>query len=490
MSEAFQFKITLLSPYRKIWRRVQIPFNIDFGSFHAVIQVAMGWYDAHLHEFQNKKQRIVPPMLLEDEWMDMGTTALSEDEVFLTDIFKRKGTKIHYLYDFGDGWEHELKYEDIVPFQENVDYPVCTAGMGACPPEDCGGIHGYENLIQILSDPDHDEYEDWLEWVGGEFDPDHFDIEKVNDQYARWTEGPVSEEEMEGALQELEDQMPEDVMNEKMDVFSGLTYKQIKALLEHPLANQSPLAFSSQISDELLDSSPYLRVAEYLISEISAQKELKLTSKGNLPLKIVKAVYELGLARNEGLEAGYVKVQTEEHMMEVHTVRILLELGKLIKKRNNKFSLTQKGTKLIKEGRTALFHRLIEIFLTQFNIGYWDGYGENSIGQSGAGYLIYLLKLLGSTSQSQQLYIQKYNEAFPMLEMQVLNRRPEIVTDFDPKKEVGKIMILRFFVRGMAKWGLAEVSPTAEHRILNQSYEIQSTALFDAWVQGVKSEGT
>jgi len=70
--------------------------------------------------------------------------------------------------------------EKILPRDKNIDYPICIAGKRACPPEDCGGIGGYENLLEIISDPDHEEYEEMMEWLGGEFDPEHFDAKEVS----------------------------------------------------------------------------------------------------------------------------------------------------------------------------------------------------------------------------------------------------------------------------------------------------------------------
>lgn len=84
----------------------------------------------------------------------------------------------YYVYDFGDSWEHEIRLEKILP-REKRKYPACIAGKRACPPEDCGGIWGYEEFLEIIKDPEHEEYEDMLDWVGGEFDPEHFDIEDV-----------------------------------------------------------------------------------------------------------------------------------------------------------------------------------------------------------------------------------------------------------------------------------------------------------------------
>ncbi len=98
----------------------------------------------------------------------------------IPDYFSMGNKLVDYIYDFGDNWEHIIKLEKIFPRDKNVDYPICIAGKRACPPEDCGGIWGYENFLEIINDPDNEEYEDMIEWVGGEFDPEHFDVKEVS----------------------------------------------------------------------------------------------------------------------------------------------------------------------------------------------------------------------------------------------------------------------------------------------------------------------
>jgi hypothetical protein len=95
-------------------------------------------------------------------------------------LLKKEKDKIVYEYDFGDGWEHDVLLEKILPADEKFKSPVCLAGKMACPPEDCGGVWGYADLIEILKNPKHEEYDSYMDWLGGEFDPGHFDKEAVN----------------------------------------------------------------------------------------------------------------------------------------------------------------------------------------------------------------------------------------------------------------------------------------------------------------------
>lgn len=93
--------------------------------------------------------------------------------------FSMENRLANYIYDFGDGWEHTVKLEKILPRENGVNYPICIGGKRACPPEDYGGIWGYEQLLDIVSDKNHEEHEEMMEWLGGEFDPEHFDVEEV-----------------------------------------------------------------------------------------------------------------------------------------------------------------------------------------------------------------------------------------------------------------------------------------------------------------------
>ena len=109
-----------------------------------------------------------------------------ERKVKLRERLSKPGDRIAYEYDFGDSWEHEILLEKIVEPEKGVEYPICIGGKRACPPEDCGGIGGYERLLEVLANPKDEEHADMLEWLGlesaDEFDPAEFDIDTVNEQ--------------------------------------------------------------------------------------------------------------------------------------------------------------------------------------------------------------------------------------------------------------------------------------------------------------------
>ena len=114
-------------------------------------------------------------------------SAENERTVRLSGILGRVGSKAIYTYDFGDSWEHSIVLEKRLPIDLNTPYPVCTDGQLACPPEDCGGIPGFYDLIEVLSDPNHERREEIMEWIGDEFDPQAFSVDKVNRMLAPLT---------------------------------------------------------------------------------------------------------------------------------------------------------------------------------------------------------------------------------------------------------------------------------------------------------------
>ena len=118
---------------------------------------------------------------------DFGFEVQNEQQVSLQQVVSRAKDKLIYEYDFGDSWDHELLIEKVFPYEAGKRYPVCLTGKRACPPEDCGGIWGYASFLDAIQDPQHPEHEEMLEWVGGEFDPEAFDLDEVNRELQRLT---------------------------------------------------------------------------------------------------------------------------------------------------------------------------------------------------------------------------------------------------------------------------------------------------------------
>lgn len=173
----YQLKITLKWSQPAIWRRVVVRADMPLDRLHGLIQITMGWTGSHLHQFIVGRTFYGKP---DPEFADMGSETLNEKRYTVADLAPAAKKKFIYEYDFGDGWQHEVKVEKVLPPDATFKCPVCLAGANACPPEDCGGIGGYYNLIESMADPKHPEHADMKEWIGGDLDVARFDLNEVN----------------------------------------------------------------------------------------------------------------------------------------------------------------------------------------------------------------------------------------------------------------------------------------------------------------------
>lgn len=197
---AYQFKVTLKGIEPEVWRRILVPASYSFWDLHVAIQDAMGWLDYHLHLFRiphpdtGQSSHIGIP---DDDPFDDEVECLPGWEIPLAEYFRAPGDQADYEYDFGDGWEHEVVLEQVSTRVAKAKYPVCLDGARACPPEDCGGVPGYEQMLEVLGDPTDEEHESILQWVGGRYDPAGFDAKKVrfDDPKKRWRKAFLSGEE-------------------------------------------------------------------------------------------------------------------------------------------------------------------------------------------------------------------------------------------------------------------------------------------------------
>jgi hypothetical protein len=139
----------------------------------------MGWESSHLYSFKVGDSDFTHPEMDDGELNMEDSTATSLSEVIL-----KEKQKLRYLYDFGDGWQHEIVIEKIGKPEDGRSYPICTKGRRACPPEDVGGPWGYMGYLEAIADPTHEQHEEFLDWRG-EFDPEAFDLEDVNHQLGK-----------------------------------------------------------------------------------------------------------------------------------------------------------------------------------------------------------------------------------------------------------------------------------------------------------------
>jgi hypothetical protein len=177
-AEIYQLKVTLLGTDPPIWRRLLVHADLTLAQLHDVLQSAMGWEDGHMHEFRIGSRHFGRPDP-EDRLMGMASVE-NECTAPLFSVLGRLGAKAIYTYDMGDSWEHGIVLEKRLPSDPNTTYPVCTDGQLACPPEDCGGIPGFYDLVEAISDPNHERHEEMLDWIGDDFDPQAFSVDKIN----------------------------------------------------------------------------------------------------------------------------------------------------------------------------------------------------------------------------------------------------------------------------------------------------------------------
>lgn len=188
--QRFTVRVDLTGAQPPIWRRLQLSSHMPLDRLHTVLQVAMGWSDSHLHHFvmgPGALDRDVEPFLTPFD-VDEGETGTLEADVRLEQVLATAGDRLHYEYDFGDGWQHTIKLERAEPWVDGAPDAVCVTGKRACPPEDCGGIGGYAQLLDVLAGRPVDIDADWAEelrrWAPEGFDPEHFDIDEANEMLA------------------------------------------------------------------------------------------------------------------------------------------------------------------------------------------------------------------------------------------------------------------------------------------------------------------
>jgi len=195
METIVTLKITLLGAKPPIWRRLEVPASYHLGELHNTLNAAMGWLDSHLHQFDIDGRKY---SVSDDDIWDDVDAPLPEDSLVLAGLARAGVKRFRYWYDFGDSWHHGVVIEKTGPAEEGVFYPRCVAGRRACPPEDCGGLWGFEDFKNTMADPRHPEHDELKEWYGGDFDPEAFSAEEVSKLLRQVATGDLPEEWREG----------------------------------------------------------------------------------------------------------------------------------------------------------------------------------------------------------------------------------------------------------------------------------------------------
>lgn len=185
----YQLKISLKGTKPPIWRRVLVKSDIDLGFLHAIIQNVLAWDGEHAHIFYHRMSNCFFGQS-GDHWLDEE----DENQCPLDSVLEQPKAKLEYEYDFGDSWTHIIQLEKILnfkqvqhmlPYETNYKLPCCIKAKRAAPPEDCGGIFGFEDLVVSLENPSLENHEDAIEWLGKDFDPDYVDIDQINHKLAK-----------------------------------------------------------------------------------------------------------------------------------------------------------------------------------------------------------------------------------------------------------------------------------------------------------------
>ncbi len=293
----YQLKVTLDDSKPPIWRRILVLDNITLADLHEIIQRAMGWGNYHLHMFTIGGQVFGDPD--DDETGEIGT--MNEKRHRLNQLGLHEKAKFSYEYDFGDSWEHTILLEKILPAEKGVHYPACIKGKRACPPEDVGGVWGYDDFLEAIANPNHPERKEMLEWIGSDFDPEEFDLDEVNQslQHLKPARGRrKSEPEPE----------PEDDFGDDFFVPSAEEQQAAEGALLAWVQNLTPE------QNQVFESLPLRRDMLTFLEYLSQNRVVGTQSTGNLPLKAVREIC-----------AGFVKPPVLEETVGGHVYKVRSE---------------------------------------------------------------------------------------------------------------------------------------------------------------------
>ncbi len=318
-----------------IWRRLRVASDLRLNQVHHVIQSAMGWTDMHLHHFQmgpDAKNFRVIPFLTPFDLEEGETDGILEADVRLDEVIAQPRQRLFYTYDFGDSWHHTLTLEKVDPWVEDDPVARCVAGRRACPPEDVGGIPGYEEILAALAgriDPDEAEWmAERLAWLPVGFDPAGFDLDDVN---RALQEGPMPD------LEEWHPGISNLMVRDGSLGASGLTALVKKALRDH-----------GDVDDAVVEAA----TLRYRVLLRTIGRGLDLTAAGYLPPAVVD-----GLCRELDLGAEWVGKGNREHLtLPVLTLRESATALGLVRKAKGRLTVTKAGLALVDDPWRLLDH--------------------------------------------------------------------------------------------------------------------------------------
>lgn len=329
----YRMRLDLHGASPPVWRRLELPGDLTLPRLHDVIQAAMGWHDSHLHRFRTGNDHRSPYFITSFD-LDEGDDGLLEDDIRLDQVVAAEGDRLWYEYDFGDGWDHVLRVEGVL--DEAPATVRCTGGRMACPPEDCGGLAGYEELVAwvrsgyddaILPDA-FDNAAHARDWLPINWHPDHFDVEETN---AALTVAVGESVAVTGELAELSEQL------------ERLGIRLLREVLGRPLSH-GPTEVSAGEATRLTET--------YRIFLDVVGDGVALTSAGYLPPAVVEQ-----FAERSGITGWWIgKANREDLTPPVATVRDTARMLGLVAVRKGRLTPTAAGARCRQDSRALWQH--------------------------------------------------------------------------------------------------------------------------------------
>lgn len=461
LDPVYQIKITLREVSPAIWRRVHIASSSTLADLHAVIQIAMGWTNSHLHMFITADgTHYGDPTHDDDGFLELR----DELTVTLDELLQAPGQAISYEYDFGDGWEHEVRLEQILPREDAEPLPRCIDAQGRCPPEDVGGPLGFYEFLHAIRDRSHPEHTAMQEWLGEpEFDPQAVNIDAINAL-------------LEDATALLHEQEPGHAA--AAPDFQGMSPDAMHRLLYATFDAPAVIHWHTGINPE---QAPIMKMLRVLLEQLS-EKEIKLTPKGNLPLRTVHAMLDAGGI--DELSESWIRelanARSEDDALPVHIARILADIEGLTKVQRGRLSLKKTNAGDVLKGNWgSVYFRLLRTMMRDFNWAYLDGHEQLNGIQVTAPFMLWLLHEHGGQWQPQTFYTQAIARAFPALLDEVTE------TSWFPAEERLASVIKHRLFRLYRWFGLIErqiEEDTPSMDLMGPPTSLRRTALFEALV--------
>lgn len=382
----YQLKISLEDITPSIWRRIQVPGDISLLELHFILQIAMGWTNTHLHEFQIRGERY--GTLYDDEYVG---EKFNEDHKFkLEEVLPPRGECFSYRYDFGDGWDHLIEVEEILPLAKVLTYPRCLGGARACPPEDVGGDWGYGEFLEAISHPDHPEHELYLNWIGNEFDPEAFNLKKKDAELNNY--------QLSDMLRIHQRHHPKG-QGPKLKLYQGV--------------NRWIAGLSTKQHEQLFNL-PLRRDVVSLLTYLRDHNVRGTQSTGNLPLKAVRDIAALFVdppVLDTKLGDRVYKLRTEFDVWPMYFVHALAEVGGLITRgKGKKLRLTRKGEQYLDQEPPIQVWFLLETWW--FYTNWLIAYSARGMGEHLSYDFTYLvLDAFLSLPVGRALYFEKFADA-------------------------------------------------------------------------------